>query len=183
MPAFTLQLQDATVFEILAGVLLAALMAAAVYTDMRSGRIPNSITLGGAAAGLLLNVLFGGLGGGLNSLEGWLLGAGLFFAFFALGVMGAGDVKLLAAVGALGGPGFVFNAFVFTGLAGGLIAVAVVLRRRRVRYAVASMTTQIQSLVYTGWLPKPKDPKSSPLRFPYGLAIAAGSVAALFWRL
>ena len=183
MPAFGMPATIADMPETVAGVLMVGLLAAAVYTDLRFGRIPNIITLGGAAAGLVLNLLFGGLGGGLTALEGWPLGAALFFAFFAIGVMGAGDVKLLAAVGALMGPSFVFNAFVFTGLAGGVIAVAVMVRRRMVRYTAASVTTQVQTLVYTGWLPRPKDPKSSPLRFPYGLAIAAGSVAALFVRL
>ncbi len=169
--------------EAAAAVIMVAMVAAAAYIDLRYLRIPNAFTLGGAAVGLLLSLLFRGPDGLVSGLAGWALGAALFFAFFAIGVMGAGDVKLLAAVGALMGPLFVFNAFVFTGLAGGIIAIAVAVRRRLVRYTVASVTTQLQTLVYTGWLPRPKDPKSSPLRFPYGLAIAAGSVAALFVRL
>ena len=183
MPAYGIQPTIPNMPEAVAGGIMVAILVAAVYTDLRFGRIPNVLTLAGAAAGLLLSLLFGGAGGLLTGLEGWLLGVALFFAFFALGVMGAGDVKLLAAVGALMGPGFVFNAFIFTGLAGGVIAIIVALRRRMVRYTVASVTAQVQSLAYTGFLPRPKDVKSSPLRFPYGLAIAAGSVAALFVRL
>ena len=177
------QLEKAGAMGPIASVLLAGLMVAAVYTDLRFVRIPNGLTLGGAALGLLLNLLFGGLGGALSSAEGWLLGAGLLFVFFALGAMGAGDVKLLAAVGAIEGPAFVFNAFVFMGIAGGAIAILVTLRRRRVRYLAASLATQLQAMIYIGSIVQPKDARSSPLRFPYGLAIAAGSFAALFWRL
>ncbi|MHB0869175.1 MAG: A24 family peptidase [Chloroflexota bacterium] len=183
MPATVLQLERATTLEAMMSVLLVGLVAVAVYTDLRQGRIPNRLTLGGAALGLLLNLLFGGPAGGMAGVGGWLLGAGLLFAFFALGAMGAGDVKLLAAVGAIEGPAFVFNAFILTGIAGGVVAILVVLKRRRVGYLAASIATQFQSLIYTGGILRPKDGKSSPLRFPYGLAIAAGSVAALFWRL
>lgn len=183
MPAFAATIPGSTTLEVLTGALLVGLVVAAVCTDLRSGRIPNRLTMGAAAAGLLLNVLLGGLNGALASGGGWLLGAGLLFAFFAVGALGAGDVKLLAAVGALKGPAFAFNAFVFTGVAGGIIAIIVLVRRRRVRYAVASVAAQVQGLVYTGSISRPKDPKSSPLRFPYGLAIAAGSLAALLWRL
>jgi len=169
--------------EAAASALLLGVVAAAVYTDLRFGRIPNGLTLGGAALGLLLKLLSGGLQGALAGVEGWLLGAGLLFAFFALGAMGAGDVKLLAAVGAIEGPAFAFNAFVFTGIAGGVIALLVTLKRRRVGYLATTVATQLQALVYTGGIIRPKDAGASPLRFPYGLAIAAGSVAALFWRL
>ncbi len=169
--------------ETLTGSLLLGLMAASVYTDLRSGRIPNWLTIGFAIAGVVLNALTGGLQGGIAGIEGWLLGAGLVFAFFALGVMGAGDVKLLAAAGAVGGPGFVVNAFVFTGIAGGIIALLVTVRRRQAGYLAASVARHVHTLVYTGGIVPPKDPKTSPLRFPYSLAIAIGTVAALFWRL
>lgn len=171
-----------TTLGLAASVVLAAIMAAAVYTDLRNSRIPNWVSLGGACLGMVLGLATGGLAGLLVAVSGWVVGAALFFAFFAIGVMGAGDVKLLAAAGALGGPGFALNAFVFTGIAGGIIAVLVTLRRRRMGYLAATMATQFQSLIYTGGIVR-KDPRSSPLRFPYGLAIAAGSVAALFWRL
>ncbi|MGI5836451.1 MAG: A24 family peptidase [Chloroflexota bacterium] len=183
MTAPIFRIENITAPDVLTGAILVGIMVAAVYTDLRFGRIPNALTLGMAALGLLLNLLFGGFEGGLASVEGWLLGAGLFFAFFALGAMGAGDVKLLAAVGAIKGPYFVFNAFIFTGLAGGAIALLVVLRRRQVGYLAASMVMQLQSLIYTGGIVRPSSRESSALRFPYGLAIAAGSIAALFWSL
>lgn len=183
MPAIPLPSGNAIVIEATTTVLLLATLVVAVYTDLRRGRIYNKITFGAAAAGLLLNTMARGAGGALASVEGWLLGAALFVVFFLLGVMGAGDVKLLAAVGALGGPSFVFHAFLFTGLAGGAIAILVLLLRRRVRYALAGVAFQLHNLLFFGQLPRPGDPKSSPLRFPYGTAIAVGSFAAFFVRL
>lgn len=175
-PSITLDVEAAT------SLLLVAVLAAAVYTDLRWGRIYNKLTLGAAGAGLLLNLLAGGFEGGLHSAGGWLLGAGFFILFFALGAMGAGDVKLLAAVGALKGPSFVFQAFLFTALAGGLIAVLVLVRRRRLGETFARLAWQLHGLVPL--VPAGRsDGASSPLRFPYGVAIALGSCAALFLRI
>ena len=97
--------------------------------------------------------------------------------------MGAGDVKLLAAVGAIEGPAFVLRAFVLMGLAGGAIAILVTLRRRRMGHLAASVATQLQSLIYTGSIVRPGEGRRPPLRFPYGLAIAVGGVGALLWRM
>ena len=74
--------------------------AAAVAWDLRSRRIPNALTFGAAAAALVFAATTAGLGGLETSAGGWVTGAALFFPFFALRGMGAGDVKLLAALGA-----------------------------------------------------------------------------------
>jgi prepilin peptidase CpaA len=171
---------NATLSDLIISALLVAVLAGAVYTDLRWGRIYNKLTFGAAGAGLILNTLAYGFDGLLLSVEGWLLGAGLFIIFFVLGVMGAGDVKLLAAVGALKGPFFVFNAFLFTALAGGLVAIFVMLRRRRAKELLGSMSTQLQYLFFLRQA-GPIDKASS--RFPYGVAIAIGSLVALFLRL
>jgi prepilin peptidase CpaA len=183
MPAIALGGPTTTTIGVLASCLLLVVVAVAAYTDVRSGRIFNKLTYGAAGAGLMLNTLAYGLAGAVASAEGWLLGAAVFIAFFLLGAMGAGDVKLMAAVGAIMGPLFLVNAFLFTGLAGGVIAMIVVLRRRRVGYMLASMSLQLQSVLVFKQLPQPEDPRTSSLGFPYGVAIAIGSVAALFVRV
>ena len=76
----------------------------AVVCDLRTRRIPNVLTLGGAALALVAGLTAGGASGLAQAVGGWLLGAILFFPFFALGGMGAGDVKLIAALGAWLGP-------------------------------------------------------------------------------
>ena len=81
-----------------------ALVALASITDVRTRRIPNVLTFGATIAALLFHVSTGGTSGLTTSVGGWMLGAALFFPVFALRGMGAGDVKLLAAVGAWLGP-------------------------------------------------------------------------------
>ncbi len=181
MPA--IPIGNSTAIELTTSLLLVAVVAVAVYTDLRRGLIYNRLTYSAAIAGLALNTIGYGLDGGLASVKGWLLGAGLFIVFFVLKAMGAGDVKLLAAVGAIKGPLFVLNAFVFTGLAGGVIAVLYIIRRRRVRYFLTSMGLYVHDMVFLRRAPRADEAGGSSFSFPYGLPIAIGSVAALFLSL
>ena len=99
--------------------LLCAILAVAVYGDVRSHRISNTLSLLGLITGLALQLL----GSGLHGLTSGLLGAGVglacFAPFYLLRAMGAGDVKLLAAVGAFLGPQGALYAALFSLLAGG----------------------------------------------------------------
>src|SRR5687767_13789570 len=88
-------------FEWLAALVL--VMGASV-SDLRTRRIPNLMTFSAAAAGLLYHSFAAAGHGAVASGGGWLIGALLFFPIFALRGMGAGDVKLLAALGAWLGP-------------------------------------------------------------------------------
>ena len=110
------------------------------------------------------------------SVGGMVLGLVLMLPGHALGATGAGDVKLMAAVGAIVGPGLVLPAFLFTCIAGGVLAVVVAIRRRRLAETVAgtgrliaapaNARTEIQGA-------------AAARRFAYGPAIAAGSVIAV----
>jgi prepilin peptidase CpaA len=106
---------------------LVALVVAfgACITDVRSRRIPNVLTFGAAAAAIVFHAITGQLAGLLQSVEGWLVGAAIFFVPFALGGLGAGDVKLLAALGAWVGPLDALWIGLYTGVAGGIIALIV----------------------------------------------------------
>jgi len=106
-------------------VLAVALVACA--TDLRSRRIPNLLTFGSAAAAIVFHGLSGGTDGLLAAGSGWLLGVAIFFLPFALGGMGAGDVKLLAALGAWLGPSMTIWLALYTGVAGGIAALVVAL--------------------------------------------------------
>jgi prepilin peptidase CpaA len=97
----------------------------ACITDVRSRRIPNVLTFGSAAAAIIFHASTGQLAGLFQSVEGWLVGAAIFFAPFALGGLGAGDVKLLAALGAWVGPLDALWIGLYTGVAGGVIALMV----------------------------------------------------------
>ena len=81
-----------------------AISLVACVTDVRSRRIPNVLTFGAAIAALGYHSIAGGWDGAQNAMFGWVVGTALFLPFFLLGGMGAGDVKLVAALGAWLGP-------------------------------------------------------------------------------
>lgn len=160
----------------MAHAVLAAGLAVAVVIDLRSRRIPNLLTALMAATGLGLAATGSS---GLTvaaSLGGMVLGLLLMMPGHALGATGAGDVKLMAAVGAIVGPGLIVPAFLFTCIAGGVLATGVALHRRRLAETVAGTgrliaapakaRTEIQGA-------------AASRRFAYGPAIAAGSVIAV----
>jgi prepilin peptidase CpaA len=162
-------------------VLTAGLLVATVV-DLRTRRIPNVLTGTMAGAGIGLAAFgfgFGGLSVGAAVL-GCVIGLVLMLPGHALGATGAGDVKLMAAVGSLLGPLAVVNAVLFSAVAGGVLAVIVALQRRRLVATLAGTGRMIAA---------PADVKSEiasgtpASRFAYGPAIAAGSMLAALMRL
>ena len=85
-------------------VLLAVVLTSVIYTDLRSSRIPNVLTFSGIGMGCIAHVWGGGIQGLFFSLEGLVVGLGIFLFLYASGGVGAGDVKLMGAVGAMVGP-------------------------------------------------------------------------------
>ena len=111
----------------------------ACVTDIRSRRIPNVLTFGAAICAAALHGFVTGGPGLAFSATGWLVGAALFFPFFALGGLGGGDVKLLGAIGAcLGGP-IVLWVAMYAAVAGGVLAVFVALRAGYLRAALRNI--------------------------------------------
>jgi prepilin peptidase CpaA len=108
-------------------IFVGTILAVACITDLRTRRIPNLLTFSAAGLALLFHFITGGVSAVGWSLAGYALGAVLFFPMFALRGMGAGDVKLLAAVGAWIGPGQVATAALLTSVVGGIMAVGVAL--------------------------------------------------------
>lgn len=104
-------------------VCLAAILACAVYSDLRRHRIPNALSGLGIIVGLALQTAVGGLHGLASGLLGVVVGVACFAPFYLVRAMGAGDVKLLAAVGAFLGPQGVFLAALASLLAGGFVAI------------------------------------------------------------
>lgn len=155
---------------------LAAGLLAATVIDLRSRRIPNALTAGMGGIGIALAA--GGVSGISTgaSLAGFVFGLLLMLPGYSLGATGAGDVKLMAAVGAILGPALVLSAFLCTSLAGGVLALAVAARRRR----LAATLVQTGRLVAApGDAPKEIRAAGGASRFAYGPAIAAGSLFAV----
>src|SRR6266850_5354840 len=101
---------------------LGALAGVAAFWDVKQGRVPNTVTFAAAAFGLVASIILRGPGALPISLLGCLAGLALFLPLFALGGMGAGDVKLLAAFGAWLGPVTVLWAGIYAALVGGVMA-------------------------------------------------------------
>ena len=154
--------------------------AAATVIDVRQRRVPNLLTMGVASTGLVLAMA--GLGavtvGG--ALGGLALGLALLLPAHVFGATGAGDVKLLAAFGALLGPADVFGAFLRAAILGGVMAVGVALWRGRLRetlYGTAMLVTT-RSRAATALIEHP----AANNRFPYAPAIACGAaLVTLGW--
>ena len=155
----------------------------AVVFDVRRGRIPNGLTFGGAAAAFSYGIAMHGLNGGGLAAAGWLTGAALFFPFFALGGMGAGDVKLLAALAAWLGPADGVWLAVFASIAGGALALAVAISTGYLRQAIGNVW-----LMLTHWRVVGLGPvdgmtlrDSQGPRLAYAIPITIGVLCTL-WR-
>jgi prepilin peptidase CpaA len=155
----------------LAILLIAAVLAIAVVTDVQRRKIYNALTFPAISIGLAVNCIDGGLNGLLLSFAGMLLGAVLFALPVAFLGRGAGDLKLIAAIGAIGGPVFVLWSVLLAGVAGAILAVSVLVARRRFGVVLAGMALDVTS----GHLPE----ANSNIRLPYAVPIAAGVIAAL----
>ena len=107
--------------------------------DLRTRRIPQALTLGGALAGLAFHLMNGGWSAGLGSAMGWTVGIAIFFVPFALGGLGAGDVKLLGAIGAWLGPMNAVWVGLYAGAAGGVLAIFVALTKGYLIQAVGNV--------------------------------------------
>jgi prepilin peptidase CpaA len=112
-------------------VIATLVVLAAAVSDVRAFRIPNALTFPALIAGLAYHALRGGWGELQSSLTAVMVGGGLLLLLYALGLMGAGDVKLMAAVGAwLGMPG-TYDVFVISALATGVCSAVMVVAQRR----------------------------------------------------
>jgi prepilin peptidase CpaA len=162
---------------VLATLVAGAGLAAAI--DLRTRRVPNPLTATLAALG----VAFAACGIGSVTVGGALLGLVLGFALMLpghlFGATGAGDVKLFAAAGALMGPAPIVTAFFYTAIAGGLLALVVAVRRRRLQHTLGATARLIATAAANA------SAIAGPLednRFAYAPAIAVGTLIAALGR-
>lgn len=165
--------------QVAASVLLVLVMLGASWTDLRSRRIPNWLTMGGVIAGLVIRVWMGP-GPALSGLLGVALALLLALPFFVAGVLGGGDAKLLMAVGAFMGPGDLASASLVIALIGGLVALVEAARRGVLLPTLMACGSLIVSWVTFGRRPARSSAAGGErLTVPYGIAIATGSL--LWW--
>ena len=162
----------------------ALLVLVACIPDLRSRRIPNWLTFGAAVVAVLFHSVTQGFSGLGHSTGGWLLGLALFLPLFALRGMGAGDVKLLAAVGAWLGPADVLWAALITAIAGGVLAVIVAVAHGYLRTALRNIFALLMEWRFFGV--KPIDGltlgSSKGPKLAYAVPIAVGTLITLWIR-
>lgn len=156
----------------------------AAMFDVSTRRIPNLLTFGAAAFGVVYHTIDGGAYGLGQASLGWLTGLVLFLPFFALGGMGAGDVKLIAALGSWFGPIGALQLAAATALAGGLVAIVVMIHAQYLRQATRNL-----GLLVTHWwvngisaLPELTLASSHGPRLAYAVPILLGTLGVLWWQ-
>jgi prepilin peptidase CpaA len=160
----------------------AAVAATAAVTDLRDRRIPNRLTYSAMIAGLVLQAAVHGWRGLLLSLAGGCLFGGVFLLFYMVRAMGAGDVKLAAALGSIIGPAATWKVLFFTAVAGGIMAIVVMVATRRIvqtlRNTLAIAGFHARHGLHTHPVVNLDNPSAA--RLPYGVAFAAGT---LYWAV
>lgn len=157
--------------------------AAACVTDLRDGRIPNALTFSAIVVAVIVHGLLPQGHGWAHVALGTLVGLAVFFPFFALGGMGAGDVKLMAALGAWLGAGPVILTALYGAIAGGVLAILVALRSGYLKQALSNVG---RLLIHWGMfgvkaVPELTIERGEGPRLAYAVPIFIGLVVTL-WR-
>ena len=154
--------------------ILAELLAiAAGVLDWRYRRIPNWLTISALAAGVTINTILYHWSGLKTALLGALLGLGLLLPFVLIRSLGAGDWKLAGALGACLGPRQLLSVLMGTILVAGVMALAVVIWKRRLKRTllnIAHLLAALFSLHMPGQELSLDDPHST--KIPFGVAMA-----------
>src|ERR1041384_8141964 len=149
------------------------------YYDVCYRRIPNLFVLATLASGILINTFLGGLNGALTSLGGCFIGFTLMFVLHVFGAMGAGDVKLFAAIGALTGAHLVLPTFLIVALTGGILGVVSMLRAGQLKFTMMRVFQILVGLLPGYKVPRFPIPVDRRYTIPYGVAITLGSLISL----
>ena len=164
---------------VLAGAVLFAVIAG--WTDLRSRRIPNWLTVPALALGVVLNTIFGGWSGLKTSLLGVVVGLGLLLPLVLLRSLGAGDWKFAGALGAFAGPGILIDLLIASVFVAGAMAMALIIYKGRVVETLRNIGHILVSLV-TFRLPGAHVSLDNPnaLKIPKGVAL---SLAVLLYAV
>lgn len=166
---------------------LLAFISICVVVDMRSRRIPNALSGCAMLCGAALNTLYFGGAGLAASLAGFAAAVAVLFGPFALGGVGAGDVKMMGAVGVLLGPRLALIGLLVGMVLGGVITAVALARRGRLEEKLAATLSMIAGTVVTRSLSplKRAAAEQSAVALPYSVPLGIGTIAVLAmgcWR-
>jgi prepilin peptidase CpaA len=156
-----------------------AMTAIGALLDWRSRRLPNWLTIPGLALGITLRAVIGGWHGALFALEGAMLAMLLLLVPVLIRVLGAGDWKLVGAVGAFLGPMMVLFVLLGSILVSGLMAIFQMVYAQRVLETLRNMKVLVKGFFAFGLKPNPEMSLDNPARMkiPFGVAVAAATMA------
>jgi prepilin peptidase CpaA len=163
---------------------LITLLALCVASDVRSNKIPNIVTVPFAIAAVALHTFNNGIDGLLFSTAGMATGIALLVLPYVMGGMGAGDVKLMGAVGSFLGAKATLGAFLFVAIAGGIYSLALILIRRDVFKGFFSEKLLVLSsmVLLRQYVPIQTESSGQKPRLKYGVAIAFGTMTYLLTK-
>lgn len=164
-------------------VLLAIVLLGAIL-DLRTRRLPNWLTAGGALIGIFLNWFLFGMPGFWFALKGAGIALLIYFPLFALRAMGAGDAKLMAAVGSIVGPANWLGIFFCTAILGGIFAIVLTVSRGALRRTLTNVVFILKQLAmfqapFSG-RPELDASHQGALTLPHAFSIAFGSIVFLW---
>lgn len=155
----------------------ALLAFAAGWTDWRSRRIPNWLTVPGLLLGIAANSWLHGWPGTKDSLLGAALGLALLLPFVLINSLGAGDWKFVGALGAFLGPQNLLTVLLLGILVNGVIAAIMIVRKKRVRETVRNLGRMLAAFLSLH-LPGPDLSLDNPdlVKVPFGVAVAIATI-------
>ncbi|MDQ0256987.1 prepilin peptidase CpaA [Evansella vedderi] len=164
--------------------LLITVLIICIVTDLKSRKIYNKVIFPALLLALLLNTVEFGLAGLGSSVVGFFVGLGILIIPYLMGGMGAGDVKLLALVGAIKGVSFVLITAVYMAIIGGGIGLCILLFRKGFLYRIRTFLFSLITLrLKTGIKPSlGLDNNTLKKTYPYAVAIAGGAFMAFLWN-
>lgn len=165
-----------------ADILLLSILLVCVITDLKSRKIYNKIIFPSLVIAFFTHLLLEGWSALFHSIIAFFIGIAILLIPYLLGGMGAGDVKLLALIGAIKGTLFVFYTAVYMGLIGGVIAIGVLLFRNGVLFRLKSIYYFFMSWRFGFRVPLIINQGGMTSTYPYGVAIAGGALVCLMLK-
>lgn len=164
-------------------VLLATLVIVAAVFDLRTRKIPNWLCAAGVISGFAFQIALFRWAGVREALLGTGLALLVYVPLFALRAVGGGDVKLMAAVGSMAGPKAWIAIFLVTAIAGGVIAIVLIVVKGRMRRTLRNVGVLLTEMVHLRAPHKVEEEldvtSGKALRLPHGCTIAVGTLVYL----